>query len=277
MLKVIYGTDFHGNITLFKKILQKAKQGNYKTIIYGGDICPRGMLGLEHSKEIQNEFLEKLVSLFSDFKKQNNIEIFLIMGNDDMRINYPILEKADTNGYIKLINKKCYILGKFSIIGYSYVPVTPFRLKDWEKYDDTSKQISSRACPLAQGIKTAETQEKYDNIEQDLQYLKKLSNPKKTIYVMHSPPYNTALDMMYSRTHVGSKSIKKFIEKNQPYMTLHGHIHESPMISGEYMQQIGKTISINPGSSFINLIKKDTIKIVTMDLEDLGTIKIEDL
>ena len=66
---------------------------------------------------------------------------------------------------------------------------------------------------------------------------------------MHSPPYGTELDLIQGGKSAGSHSIKKFIEKNQPPLTLHGHIHESPEISGAYVDRIGETLCVNPGQS----------------------------
>jgi len=44
---------------------------------------------------------------------------------------------------------------------------------------------------------------------------------------------------------VGSKAVRKMIEKYQPFLGLHGHIHEA---SGSI--KIGKTYCVNPGSEY---------------------------
>ena len=44
---------------------------------------------------------------------------------------------------------------------------------------------------------------------------------------------------------VGSKAVRKMIEKYQPFVGLHGHIHES---SGS--MKIGRTHCVNPGSEY---------------------------
>jgi Icc-related predicted phosphoesterase len=44
---------------------------------------------------------------------------------------------------------------------------------------------------------------------------------------------------------VGSKSIRQIIEKYQPLLTLHGHIHES-----RGQAKIGRTLCLNPGSEY---------------------------
>jgi Icc-related predicted phosphoesterase len=86
-----------------------------------------------------------------------------------------------------------------------------------------------------------------ETIQEDLDRLPKPLHPKRTIYIMHSPPFGTRLDLIQGRKSAGSRSIKTFIEKTQPLLTLHGHIHESPQLSGAYLDRIGETVSINPG------------------------------
>jgi Icc-related predicted phosphoesterase len=61
----------------------------------------------------------------------------------------------------------------------------------------------------------------------------------------------------------GSTAVKTFIEKVQPMLTLHGHIHESP---GHV--HIGRTLSINAGSEYAEAILKSAI----INLED-GKVK----
>lgn len=65
---------------------------------------------------------------------------------------------------------------------------------------------------------------------------------KHRILVTHPPPFNTNTDRITSGDHVGSVSVRAFIEKHQPALCLCGHIHES---RGE--DRIGKTLVINPG------------------------------
>jgi Icc-related predicted phosphoesterase len=62
------------------------------------------------------------------------------------------------------------------------------------------------------------------------------------ILVAHCPPYQTAIDRLHSGYHVGSTSVRQFIERHQPDICISGHIHESP---GE--DRIGNTLLLNPG------------------------------
>jgi Icc-related predicted phosphoesterase len=106
-------------------------------------------------------------------------------------------------------------------------------------------------------------------IGEDLNQLPKPIGPKKAIYMMHSPPFGTKLDFIQGGKSAGSRSIKTFIEGNQPLLTLHGHIHESPEVSGAYFDRIGETISINPGQS--SWSTRDIIKLhaVTFEMENV--------
>ena len=65
---------------------------------------------------------------------------------------------------------------------------------------------------------------------------------KPWIFVSHQPPFGTLNDQVSPGFHVGSKSIRKFIEKHQPVICFTGHIHE-----GIAIDRIGDTVIVNPG------------------------------
>lgn len=69
-----------------------------------------------------------------------------------------------------------------------------------------------------------------------------VSDAVYTMLVSHCPPYGTAIDRLYSGQHVGSQSVRAFIEQYQPDLCISGHIHEAP---GE--DWIGRTCVLNPG------------------------------
>ena len=257
--KILYTADLHGNKEYYKKLIAKAKDSEIKAVVIGGDLCPKGGHTVEDAVKTQKEFLEKFfIPELGKLKK----DIFFIMGNDDFRINEAILENANEN--LKYINKKRFNLFNKSIVGYSFVNPTPFRLKDWEKFEDNKKEAPAQLHDYE--IRTVKNEQ--GTIKEDLQTFVKLSNPKKTIYVIHAPPSNTKLDIITSGIHVGSKAISEFIEKEQPYLALHGHIHESPQMSGSFIDRIGKTACINVGSSYPeNKLNSIIIDIGSLDLK----------
>ncbi len=61
------------------------------------------------------------------------------------------------------------------------------------------------------------------------------------VLVCHNPPYNTTTDITRGK-HVGSHSVRAFIEAEQPLVCFSGHIHESVGVDA-----IGATKVINPG------------------------------
>ncbi len=128
------------------------------------------------------------------------------------------------------MGQKIHRLGGLHVAGYPYINETPFLLKDWEKGEG--------------------------EIEKDLEALAGRVNPGKSVFVFHAPPFNTRLDMLYNGSHAGSRAVRGFIEKHQPLLTLHGHIHESPVVSGDFRDRIGRTLCINPGSG--NMVSLDS-------------------
>lgn len=62
------------------------------------------------------------------------------------------------------------------------------------------------------------------------------------ILVSHQPPFDTLNDKISNGTHVGSKTVREYIERYQPLVCFTGHIHEAPGID-----TIGRTKIVNPG------------------------------
>jgi Icc-related predicted phosphoesterase len=82
--------------------------------------------------------------------------------------------------------------------------------------------------------------------------------PERTIFSLHCPPYGTGLDDAPELTAemdlkdaghavkpVGSTAVREAIEKFQPALSLHGHIHEA-----RGTKRLGRTLCVNPGSSY---------------------------
>jgi len=64
----------------------------------------------------------------------------------------------------------------------------------------------------------------------------------KLIVCSHTPPYNTKIDQAFMNTHIGSHSLKRFIEEKKPIAVFCGHVHEAPGID-----KLGETLLVNPG------------------------------
>ena len=68
------------------------------------------------------------------------------------------------------------------------------------------------------------------------------SSQKKLIVLSHTPPFNTKIDLAYMSSHIGSRSVRRFVEEKKPLAVFCGHVHESPGFD-----YIGETLVINPG------------------------------
>jgi len=62
------------------------------------------------------------------------------------------------------------------------------------------------------------------------------------VQVTHAPPARTGVDVISSGAHVGSETVRKFIEEKQPAVAICSHIHE-----GRGVDEIGKTKIVNSG------------------------------
>ena len=255
-LKGIFISDIHGNIPRYQHLFQIIRKETPDAVFFGGDLLPLHLA--KHST--MEEFIETTV--FSEIKKtqehsDKKIRFFIIMGNDDPRMYEPLFVKADTKGILDYVHQKTISYKKQYITGYSYVPPTPFQLKDWERYD-LSQYVDVGAVSPEQGKRTIPIpldEIKYSTIADDLETLVKQSPVRKTIYLFHSPPYNSCLDRadLHGKkvdhapidVHVGSIAIQRFIHDHQPLLTLHGHVHESSQITGQWKEKIGNTYSLS--------------------------------
>jgi len=76
----------------------------------------------------------------------------------------------------------------------------------------------------------------------------KVERMQNCIFNLHCPPFNTPIDLApesdetlkvrggggLSMIHVGSAAVRQLIEKHQPLLGIHGHIHESRRLGEPY-------------------------------------------
>ncbi len=280
-MKVLYTSDLHGEIHLYQELLSLASSDLPEVVIIGGDLLPSFPPTRRYEDMVPNQktFVDQFLSSF--FERILGItyvgQIFLISGNWDLGYSYVF--KGSMENVVDL-NQKSYLLKNgYELIGYPFIPPTPFRPKGFEKMDDREAPWPPQKNP-SYILDSDQTDQLTpidphlylrgrETIEEDLAQLPKPLHPKRTIYVMHSPPFGTRLDLIQGGKSAGSRSIKTFIERNQPLLTLHGHIHESPELSGDYVDRIGKTLSINPGQS--GWSGRDVMKLhaVTFEIENI--------
>jgi Icc-related predicted phosphoesterase len=253
-LKGIFVSDIHGNIPRFQSLFQIIKNEKPDAVFLGGDILPLQLIRHNTMEDfIETSILAEIRNIQNDFDKK--IRFFVIMGNDDPRIYEYIFIKADKAGILDYIHQKTISYKKTYVTGYSYVPPTPFQLKDWERYD-VSQYIDVGAVSPEHGKRTIDVpldEITYSTIAEDLDILSKQSPAKNTIFLFHAPPYHSYLDRadLHGKkvdhapmdVHVGSIAIQRFIKAHQPLLTLHGHVHESAHITGRWKEKVERTYS----------------------------------
>ncbi len=269
---VVYTSDLHGNKEHYQELFELAEQRKAQTIIIGGDMLPIHGPFKSSLQEQRNFIFSYLEPKIQDFRSRApQTTIYAMLGNDDWQASNVHLGILVAKGALRLFHgEKHELKSGYELVGYAHVPPTPFTIKDGERRDLQKDVVDRQRCTacVSQGAKIVVVDpEQYFasvmSIEEELEELPTARDYRKTVYVMHSPPFRTNLDRLFDGRWIGSQAIRAFVEKYQPYLTLHGHIHESSEISGTYWDRIGKTICINPGQS------TEELYAVVFELEDI--------
>lgn len=306
--RILYGSDFHGSDTVFRKFIASGLQYKADVLIVGGDVTGKAMIPVIHAgsgryeaswfgnqavattpeklekvkkdissvgfypivlekdeaEELESQ-PEKMAAHFETEMCQRVREwmtlaeekltpqkmlLYFMAGNDDLAsIDATVAEfKSIRNPDMA----QSEIEGGYEVVGLSNANMTP-----WRCARDVEEDILEQKLNTLTGM---------------------IQHPERTIAVLHVPPYGSGLDTcpeldknlkiitqggQVVMKSAGSLAVKAFIEKVQPMLSLHGHIHESP---GHV--HIGRTLSINAGSEYAEAILKAAI----INLED-GRVK----
>jgi uncharacterized protein len=249
MNSCFFASDLHGKIEKYEKLFQLISDESPAALFLGGDILPHRNL---HAGFVENFLTVNLLTL-KEKMKELYPRIFLILGNDDARSDEASIIKADQKNIFEYLHMRSTEFSVRKIYGYSFTPPSPFLLKDWEKYD-LSRYTEFGSISPEEGKRSVDIplhEIKYSTIKDDLEMLAGTGDLSEDIFLFHGPPYKTNLDRagldgkMIDHAqvdlHVGSIAIRRFIEKREPKITLHGHIHESARITGSWKDRIGKT------------------------------------
>ena len=301
MLKVFYVTDLHGSEICWKKFLNAGAFYKADLVILGGDVTGKAMVPivqrangswlaslqdhvdqLESDAEVQEfeqrvmnrgyypirvseeeyralqededlvdkrfkqvmiEGTERWIGMAEEKLAGTGIRVIACPANDDMfeiddvLANASVVETGDEDHPLEI--------GGYTMVSMGWTNPTP-----WHTFRE------------------AEEPELAARIDRALQHA---AEPEKTIFNFHAPPYASKLDnapalnedLTYKQggqalKPVGSTSVRDAIERFQPMLSLHGHIHESKGAA-----RIGKTLALNPGSSYEEGILQAAI--VTID------------
>ena len=285
MPKVFFATDLHGSEMCWRKFINAAKFYDAEVLICGGDMTGKAivpivaedggftvMLGGEQQAvapdgvtEIENvirrkgyyplqmsverlheldqdptkrahafqqvmlDGVERWMNMASEKLRGSGIRCFVCPGNDDEMEVDDVIRRAD---YVELGEGRVIEIDGYSMISTGWSNHTP-----WNTHrEETEEKLGERIEAMASQVK----------------------DPSRAIFNLHCPPYKSglddapAIDADLKLLHggralrpVGSTAVRDAIERHQPLISLHGHIHES-----KGAVKIGKTLSINPGSSY---------------------------
>jgi Icc-related predicted phosphoesterase len=181
-------------------------------------------------KEVMLEGIERWIAMAEDKLAGTGIRVIACPANDDMfeiddvLSHASLVETGDEDHPIEIDGIK--------IISMGWTNPTP-----WHTFREAEEP------ELAKRIERA---------------LRHADDPATTIFNFHAPPYGSKLDNAPALNEdltyksggqalrpVGSTAVKEAIESYQPFLSLHGHIHES-----KGSARIGSTLALNPGSSY---------------------------
>ena len=177
------------------------------------------------------------------------IRCFVCPGNDDQ------LEVDDV-----ILQAKTVELGEGRVVefdGYQMVSSGWANRTPWDTYrEEDEPQLAERIAKMVEQV---------------------TNPPERTIFSLHCPPYGTGLDDAPELTAdmdlkdaghavvpVGSTAVREAIERFEPALSVHGHIHES-----RGTKRLGRTLCVNPGSSY----EQGQLLGAVIDIEDGKQVK----
>lgn len=235
-----------------------AKLGFYSSIMDQ----PRYERCVLDPSEVEKIYLEKAcqrlaswIRLAEERLKETSIRCYITGGNDDHQEVVELLQREARDRVVACEDRVVPLNDDYLLVSLGYSNPTPWK---------TPREVTEQE--LAARIEAV---------------YKEVQDYEKVVFNMHVPPLDSTLDtcprldtstdpptivtsggepVMFG---AGSKSVSDAIQKYQPLLSLHGHIHESRGVI-----KIGRTTAVNPGSEYGEGILRGTI----VNLED-GKVK----
>ena len=274
--RCFFASDLHGRDDRYQKLFAAIEEERPQAVFLGGDLLPHHWASLIASGDFIVDVLEPGFRRLRERLSNDSPAFFIILGNDDDRTSEGAFLDGDRAGLWTYVHERWVSLGTHPVLGYAHVPPTPFLLKDWERYD-VSRFTDPGCVSPEKGQRTVPVDPdtiRFGTIAADLERLAGNRDLEDAVLLFHSPPYQTALDRagldgqlvdhVPLDVHVGSIAIQRLIEERQPLLTLHGHIHEAPRLTGAWREQIGRT------HCFTAAHDGPELALVRFDLDDLA-------
>lgn len=261
-MDLLYCSDVHGDENHYARLITVAGRVKPHVLILGGDMLPddsaldRRSMGMGQPAYVRDKFRTHISALRSTSGCRH---VLVIFGNHDWGSSVTATRELEAEGLVRILElERPHQIDGLNFLGYSCTPPTPWYVKDFERLD-----MPGDKPPLLGGARWDPRFSRPS--QQSATYLfnavKSMSDelaglkppPDPWVFVAHAPPYMSKLDRYYGDHAWGSKAIRAAIEKHAPLLSLHGHIHESPDVTGDFKDTIGRTIAVNPGQSRASL------------------------
>jgi Icc-related predicted phosphoesterase len=261
-MKILFSSDLHGQERLYAELLSLAHELGSDCLLLGGDLLPTRLSSLSAlvsggfdfnaGLRTQIDFIEAtLAPLLNKFMDSHpGAHVFYIPGNHDWIAAMKHLAVQVPRAVDLHLRQER--LDGYRFVGYACVTDSSFWVKDYVRRDTPlDGHVPSRYAGIStpRGIEPVAGgayMQRHPSIQEELAGMG-LDDPGHTICLFHSPPFNTGLDTLHDGRPIGSRAIRAFITERQPLITLHGHIHESPFMSGIFQARIGRTLCVNAG------------------------------
>lgn len=248
-------TDLHGRVDRWETLFARIAAERPRAVFLGGDLCPHAFADTPAPDGAG--FLDGWVAprlralkttLGADYPR-----VFAILGNDDPGLLVEDLAAMEREGLLEHAHLRRLDLDGVPVYGCAWVPPTPFRLKDWERYD-VGRGVDPGCLSPEEGVRTVPVPEnviRWSTIAEELARLAGDDDVSAAVFLFHGPPHDTALDRaaLDGKTvdhapldvHVGSIAVRRFLEQRGPAVALCGHIHESARLTGSWRDRVGAT------------------------------------
>jgi len=181
---------------------------------------------------VMSETLQRWLNIAEERLSGTGIQLYAMTGNDDP----PELQEMLRNSAVLTETEDRLIeVGEgISMVSFGYSNRTPWHTPRELDDDELERRLEKLAAQVRQ--------------------------PERAIFNFHVPPARTAIDKApaldgslkpvvkggtVQMQSVGSEGVRRVLERYEPMLGLHGHIHES---SGAI--RLGRTLAINPGSEY---------------------------
>lgn len=265
-MRILYASDLHGIKLRYEALRELTVEHRPELLVLGGDLFPdEDEISLDRAGRQQPLFAHGFLRdwLLRVTRECHGLQVALIFGNHDWLPTVAATEQLCAELPLHVLDGWTRqpaqsdavagsVIGGIRFIGLSHTPPTPWYVKDFERLDGGYRpdlfRRGYRWDAALQGARQAgDTADDVDPSTLEGLLARVTAPAGPWVFVAHAPPLQTHLDIKFGGDHIGSAAVRDFIQEQQPMLSLHGHIHESPALSGQIVDRLGRTICVNAG------------------------------